>query len=236
MEDETLQPTSHRTPDDSNAGARAAGIWTAVGALLLTVSLALHPPPEAETGAFMELIAAEGTMWQAVHWLAAAALASLVVAGLLALSASDLARGGITKSAWGVLTVGALSTMFTAITEATVIADAAAKGDLATFAPWQAFAQASALGFAFLGLAVAVLGAAQARQPVAALPTWAAYLAVPFGLGAFAGWMLGPVMGLAFGGPVWLVSSILMGLWLVSFGIGLVRSTLRVAHAEVVHA
>jgi hypothetical protein len=231
-----MQTLGHRPPDDPTAGARTAGAWTAFAAILLTVSLALHPPPEAETTAFMEVIAAEGDTWRIVHWLAAAALAALVVAGLVALAAPELARGGLTKSAWGVLTVGALSTLFTAVSEATVIADAAARGDQATFGGWQAFAQAMALGFAFLGLAVASLGAAEARNRAAPLPRWAAYLAVPFGAGAFLGWMLGPVQGYSFGGPIWLVSSLLMGLWLAAYGVGIVRLSSKVAHAEVVHA
>lgn len=231
-----MEPTNQRIPTDPTAGARAAGIWAAVGGLLLIVALALHPPPDAETAAFMDLIASEGTTWQVVHWLAAAALASFFIAGLVALSSPDLSRGAITKSAWGVLTLGALATMFTAISEATVISNAAADGDLTTFAAWQAFAEAAALGFAFLGLAVAALGLAEGRAGVVAMPAWASYLAVPLGVGAFAGWMLGPVAGFAFGGPVWLVSSLGMSLWFAAYGIGVVRFTTKVAHAEVTHA
>lgn len=231
-----MQPPKNREPNDPTSAARTAGLWVATAALLLTVSLAMHPPPPAESAAFMDLIAAEGTTWQAVHWLAAAALASFVVAGLIALSAPDLARSGVTKSAWGVLTVGALSTMFTAIAEATAVSHVAASGNLETFAAWESFAAAAALGFAFLGLAVAVLGAAEARHRAGALPEWAAWVAVPLGVGGFTGWMLGPVAGYSFGGPVWLVSSLAMGIWLVAYGIGVVRFTTKTAHEEVVHA
>lgn len=231
-----MERTNQRTRTDPTAGARAAGIWAAVAGLLLIASLAMHPPPEAEPAAFMELIASEGTTWQVAHWLAAAALASFVVAGLVALSSPDLARGAVTKSAWGVLTLGALATMFTAISEATVIADAAADGDLDTFAAWQAFAEAAALGFAFLGLAVAALGLAEGHARVVGLPAWASYVAVPLGVGAFVGWMLGPVAGFAFGGPIWLVSSLGMASWFAAYGIGVVRFTTKVAHAEVTHA
>ena len=212
----------------SLTGARrsVAGVWLAVGSLLLVASLALHPPPSPDPGEFMATIANGPLRWVAAHWIAAMALSSFAIVGLIVLTAgSRLTRNGWTMSAWAVLVVGSLWVTTTAVAEATVITAAAVAGDTATFEAWQLYAEGRAVGFGFLALAIAVIAGNEARSPRSVTPAWAAWIGATAGTVAFVGFVvLGLWLGLATGGLIWLVSTIVMSLWTLWFGIALTRS------------
>lgn len=217
------------TKQPSGASAiRTAGGWLVAGAIVWVLSLAMHPPPPPGTAAFMNLIAATGLRWVVVHWLAAIAMSIFVVASLLVLtSRSRLTRDPLGRTAWAVLPVASLWVITTAVAEATVIADAAAAGDLATFEIWHAFAEGSAMGFLAIASSVGLIAlneARQARHTRAATPTWAAWAATVAGAVGVTGWVLGPILGIPAGGPMFVISSVAFGLWLLWFGIGLVRA------------
>lgn len=216
------------TKQPGGATIRTAGGWLVAGAIFWVVSLAMHPPPPPGEAAFMELIAATGLRWVVVHWLAAIAMSIFVVASLLVLtSGSRLTRAPLGRTAWAVLPVASLWVITTAVAEATIIAEAAAAGDLATFEMWHHFAEGSAMGFlaiaGSIGL-IAVNEAKQARHAEAATPAWAAWAAAAAGAVGVVGWILGPTLGIPVGGPMFVLSSVAFGLWLLWFGLGLVRS------------
>ena len=206
----------------TDTATRAAGAWLAVAAILLAGVFAGHGPIHPHMGTQMEKIAAHPALWSIVHWAAAASLSSFAVAGLIVLTArSRLTEEWWTVSAWAVVTVGGLWTMTTAVAEATVVADAAASGDLAIYEPWWAFSEGKANGFAFLALAMAAIAANEARASGAAVPAWSSWVAVAAGLGAFLGWVLGMWLGLEAGSLLWAASSFVMALWILWFGLAL---------------
>ena len=215
-----------RTLSRAETTVRAAGAWLAAGSLLLVVSLALHPPPSPVPAEFMAIIAENATLWTAVHWGAALALTMLVIAGLLVLTAgSRLTETWWTMSAWAVLVVGALWVSTTAVAEATTIATAAAAGDAATFEAWQLFAEGQGIGFGFLAAALAAIAADQARSAIPITPPWAAWIGAVAAVAAVVAYVvLGAVLGIAIGAPIWLAATIVMGLWTFWFGVALARS------------
>ena len=236
ISDTTDEERIGRDTSHAETGVRAAGAWLAVGSLVFVVSLALHPRPSPDLGEFMAIIAANSTLWIAVHWAAALALTMLVIAGLLMLTAgSRFTETWWTVSAWAVLIIGALWVTTTAVAEATVIATAAAAGDTATFEAWQIFAEGTALGFGFLVAAVAVIAVTEARSVRSITPAWAAWIGAIAAVVAFVAFVvLGLILGIAIGGPIWLISTIVVGLWTLWFGIGLVRSKRADLHTEEV--
>lgn len=209
----------------SETGTRVAGAWLAIASALLAVALVFHGPPAATIAEQMTIIAAESARWTAVHWTAAAALSLFTVAGLLVLAArSHLTASGWTMSAWAVVAVGALWTVTTAIAEATAVAGAAVSGDEAMFRAWWKFSEGEAGGFVFLALAVALIAGHEARGAQPATPAWAAGIAVVAGIGSFAGWAVGMWFDIPVGNLVWVVSSLVMCLWLLWFGTALART------------
>lgn len=220
----------------TGTSARVAGAWLAIGSLLFAVSLALHPPPAPNPGEFMAIIADGPARWVAVHWAAAMALTLFAIAGLLVLTAgSRLTRNGWLATAWAVLVLGALWVTTTAVAEATVITEAAVAGDTATFEAWQLFAEGKAIGFGFLALAVAAIAGNEARSTRSVTPAWAAWIGSVAAIVAFVGFVvLGLLLGIALGGLVWVVSTIVMSLWTLWFGVALGRSDdSRVQPADV---
>jgi hypothetical protein len=208
----------------AETGMRAAGFWLAFAALLLAAALAFHGPPSPDLAVQMQMIADGSLRWSIVHWAAAAALSFFAIAGLVALAAgSRLTEHWWTMSAWAVLPVGALWTVTTAIAEATVIFDAAVSGNRAVFETWWAFAEGMANGFAAMALAFTVIAANEARTD-AAMPIWASWIAATAGMASVAGWALGSWLDIGIGGPIWVVSSLVMCLWLVWFGLTLART------------
>jgi hypothetical protein len=173
----------------------------------------------------MQRIATGVIRWTTVHWVAALALSLYAVAGLLVLTAgSHLTDNWWTLTAWAVLPIGALWTLITAVAEATVIANAAVSGNVETFEAWWAFSEGMASGFTFVALAVAAIAANEIQSSEGATPTWSAWIGLIAGILSFSGWALGMWLGIDFGNLVWVVSSLLMSLWTLWFGIALMRS------------
>jgi len=105
-------------------GLRVAGMWLAGAALLLAIALGFHGPLHPDLEVQMTRIAGSASRWAAVHWTAAAAFSCFTVASVLALvSGPRLTSTGRLVSAWAVVLVGALWTLTTAVTEATVVKD-----------------------------------------------------------------------------------------------------------------
>jgi hypothetical protein len=203
---------------------RVVGGWLALASILLAAALAVHGPPSPDFGEQMEHIA-DGTLrWSIVHWAAAAALSSFAIASLIALtSGSRLTQDWWTLSAWAVLPIGALWTTITAVSEATVIFNAAVAGDRAVFDRWWVLAEGMANGFGFMALAFTVIAANEAWQPQGATPRWSSRVAAIAGAASFFGWVLGGWLDIPIGGPIWVLSSLVMCLWLAWFGVSLLR-------------
>lgn len=203
---------------------RVAGFWLAVASLLMILVLLFHGPIAPALEDQMSRIAGDGTRWTVVHWIAAVALSLYAVAGLIVLtSESRLTDSGPTMTAWAVLAVGALWTVITAVTEATVVADAAMAGATEMFEAWWAFGEGAATGFTFLALAVAVIAGAEARSSGRSMPAWAAWIGVVAGIASFTGWALGMWMGIPAGNLLWVSASVIMSAWTLWFGLALLR-------------
>lgn len=217
------------TGSQTETGVRVAGAWLVVGSVIWVPALALHPPLPPDMGDFMERVADTGTRWVVAHWLAAIALSIFALASLIVLAAtSRLTRGGLGITAWALLPVAALWVSTTAVAEATVISSSAVSGDVVTFAAWDAFAEGRAMGFLGIALAVTLIALSEARAAQAAVPDSVAWIGVAVGVVAFVSWLLGrPVLGLGIGGPLFVVSAVVMGLWIFWFGVGLVRASSR---------
>jgi hypothetical protein len=206
----------------TEGGTRAAGVWLAVASPLLAAALIGHGPIHPEMSQQMGVIADGPIRWEIVHWASAASLSLFALTGLIVLAArSRLTEAWWTMSAWGVLTVGALWTMTTAVAEATVVSTAAAAGDRATFEAWWAFSEGKATGFMFVALAVAVIAGKEAQAAHRATPAWASYVAVVAGIGTFLGWPLSMWFGVIIGSVIWVVTALVMSLWTFWFGVGL---------------
>lgn len=208
-----------------NQALRTGGVWLAAASTLMLVVFLLHGPIAPDLEDQMAKIADAAVRWAVVHWTAAAALSLFAVSGLIVLTShSRLTESFWSISAWALLTVGALWTVTTAVAETTVVADAAASGSTETFQAWWAFSEGKGNGFAFLALAVAVIAGGEARSAASVMPAWSAWIAVAAGAASFAGWALGMWFEIRFGSLVWVVSSIVMSLWTLWFGIVLTRS------------
>jgi hypothetical protein len=118
-----------------------------------------------------------------------------------------------------VMALGALTTFSTAVSEASVVAVAADRGDADTFVTWWAFSGGMGNGFWALALATALVAYSDARDEDGILPRWAAAAGSVFGVLSAVGWTLGEQLGIGIGGPIWLISTLLMCLWLAWFGL-----------------
>ena len=204
---------------------RVAGAWLAAAALLLALALVFHGPLHPDLETQMLHIAESAARWSAVHWTAAAALSCFAIAAVLMLvSRSRMTSTGATISAWGVVLVGSVWTLTTAITEVTVIADLARSRDFARFKLWWAFAEGHGNGFAMLAVAVALIAWNEHRDPYRTLPQWSAAVGTVAGLASFAGWVLGVWLNVGPANLVWLVASGTMCLWLAWLGTTLART------------
>lgn len=226
---EPIDETINRRMERTGTGTRVAGAWLAVGSVLFVGSLVFHlfhPPPSSALGEFMASIAAAPTQWVLAHWAAALALTIFAITGLIMLTTeSRLSQKWWTMTAWAVLAVGAIWVTTTAVAEATVLTAAAVAGDTATFEAWQLFAEGKAVGFGFLAVAIAVIAGNEARSTRSVTPVWASWIGAVAGIVAFVGFVvLGVLLGIALGGLIWLVSTIVMSLWTLWFGIALARS------------
>lgn len=204
---------------------RVAGTWFATASFLMVPVFVLHGPIAHDLNVQMRRVADGAMRWTVVHWVAAAALSLYALTGLIVMaSGSRLTEGRSTMTAWAMLVVSALWTVTTAVTEATVVTNAAVAGDIETFASWWAFAAGMATGFAFFALAVVAIAANEARSSERATPAWSARVAMVAGVASFAGWALGMWFGVGFGSLLWVASSLVMSLWTLWFGVALTRS------------
>ncbi len=212
----------------TNVVLKVGGMWLSIASFLLVIALVLHGPIAPDLHDQMLRIANAPLRWSAAHWLAAAALTLYAVSGLIILnSRSRLTDGPWTLSAWAALIVGALWTVTTALVETTVETNAAIIGNYEIFETWWMFAEAQANGFAFLALSVAVIAGNEARNSEGVTPKWSARTAMITGVASFAGWVLGMWLGVSVGNLLWVVSSILMSVWTLWFGINLVQHNTR---------
>ena len=206
--------------DQDKQMVATSGIWLATGTLLLAAALIFHGPPDADLSVQMQHVAEGHARWAIVHWTAAVALFLISGAALLNLATDPAVRCSPTlASAWVVMALGALTTFSTAVAEASVVAAAAEAGETAAFMTWWAFASGMGNGFWALALATALIAYSDARVEDGRLPRWAAAAGVVFGVLSATGWTLGQQLGIGIGGPIWLISSLLMCLWLAWFGL-----------------
>lgn len=219
------EETISRLMSSTDMRIRVGGAWLAIGSLLLVVGFVLHPPPSPDPAEFMATIADDPTRWMAAHVATAIALSVFTIAGLIMLTAgSRLTQHWWTLTAWAVLIVSALWVTTAAVAEATVIAQAAVAEDTATFEAWSIFAEAHSAAFLFFVLAVAVIAGNEARNAYQTTPAWASWIGAVTGVAAFVGMVLVFGLGIALGALVWLVGTVVMGLWVVWFGVVLARS------------
>ncbi|HUF28314.1 MAG TPA: hypothetical protein VMM18_15155 [Gemmatimonadaceae bacterium] len=212
----------------ADTAIRTAGGWLAAASLLMIAVFALHGPLAPDLGEQMAKISAAPDRWRVAHWLAAASLSFYAMTGLLVLSAgSRLTISGATRSAWAVVSIGALWTLTTALAEATAVTAAAIEGRREAFEAWWAFAEGKATGFAFLALAVAVIAWHESRSSDPATPRWAASVGAVAGVASFAGWALGMWLNVAAGSLLWVVASMVMSAWTLWFGLRIPNSFVR---------
>ncbi|HZD26808.1 MAG TPA: hypothetical protein VE631_11140 [Alphaproteobacteria bacterium] len=205
---------------NNNSVSGPGGVWLAAGTLLLAAALVFHGPPDADLSVQMQKIADGHGRWAAVHWTAATALFLISGASFLNLVLNPRVRHSpILSSAWMVMALGALTTFSTAVTEASVVAVAADRGDTDAFMTWWAFSGGMGNGFWALALATALVAYHDARSDEGILPRWAAIAGTAFGVLSATGWTLGEQLGIGIGGPIWLISSLLMCLWLAGYGL-----------------
>ena len=113
--------------------------------------------------------------------------------------------------------------MSTAVSEAAVVSAAAHAGDKATFLSWWEFSGGMANGFFALALASALIALAEARSEASRMPVWSCAAGTVFGVLSAVGWSLGEHFGVWIGGPIWLISTLLMCAWLAWFGFAALR-------------
>jgi hypothetical protein len=209
----------------TSIATRVAGTWLAIASLLMVVVFVFHGPIAPDLNEQMQRIAEGATRWSVVHWIAAVALSLYAVSALAVLNAgSRLTQRWWTLTAWSVLPVAALWTVTTAVTEATVVAEAAMSGATETFKAWWAFGEGNANGFAIFVIAIAAIAGNEARSAVPLTPSWSAWLTLGASLASFVGWVLGMWFGVRAGSVLWVAASTVMSLWILWFGIALARS------------
>jgi hypothetical protein len=207
---------------EQQSTGRTGGLWLAAGAALLSAALVFHGPPDADLSVQMEHVSEGRVRWALVHWTAAVALFLMSGGALLNLVMdTSVRRSPILGSAWTVMALGAIATLSTAVSEASVLAAAAETGDTAAFFAWGAFAGGMGNGFWALALATALIAFSDARADDARLPRWASIAGTAFGVLSATGWTLGEQLGIGIGGPIWLISSLAMCVWLVWYGVSI---------------
>ena len=208
-------------PDKSQSNNGIAGLWLGTGASLLIIALVFHGPPDPDLTVQMHHVAEGHTRWALVHCTAAVALFLMSGAGFLNLA--DQKAGEGLRSAWLVFALGALLTVSTAISEAAVVSVAANAGDKAAFNSWWAFGGGMGNGFFALALATALIAIAETRGDANRIPTWSSIAGTVIGVLSAVGWSLGEHFGIGIGGPIWLISTLLMCAWLAWFGFAALR-------------
>jgi hypothetical protein len=209
-------------PDKAQSNNGIAGLWLRTGAILLIIALVFHGPPDPDLSVQMQYIAEGHTRWALVHWTAAVALLLMSGAGFLNVQNTGGYTAGI-RSAWLVFALGALLTVSTAVSEAAVVSAAAKAGDKAAFHSWWEFAGGMGNGFFALAVATALIAFAEARSDSGRTPVWACAAGTVVGVLSAVGWSLGQHFSIGIGGPIWLISTLLMCAWLAWFGFAALR-------------
>jgi hypothetical protein len=213
-------------PDKSQSNNGIAGLWLGTGASLLIIALVFHGPPDPDLSVQMHHVAEGHTRWALVHWTAAVALFLMSGAGFLNLIDKNAGSYPASfRSAWMVFALGALLTVSTAVSEAAVVSAAANTGDMAAFQSWWEFAGGMGNGFFALALASALIALAEVRNDAGRMPKWACAAGTVVGVLSAVGWSLGEHLGIGIGGPIWLISTLLMCTWLAWFGFASLRPT-----------
>lgn len=197
---------------------RTARLWLGSGAALLTAALVFHGPPDPDLTIQLHHVADGSNRWAIVHWTAAVALflfSGAAFLTLLASAAGEKVAGH--PGAWMVMALGALATVTTAVSEASVVSVAAQAGDQTAFDTWWAFSSGMANGFFALAIAVGLIALSEFRSDARHLPRWTAAIGMVAGFLSALGWCLGEQLGIAIGGPIWLISTLVMCLWLIAF-------------------
>jgi hypothetical protein len=222
-------------PDKPKSNNGIAGLWLGTGASLLIIALVFHGPPDPDLSVQMQHIAEGHVRWALVHWTAAVALFLMSGAGFLKLI--DQNTGGYIagiRSAWLVFALGALLTVSTAVSEAAVVSAAANAGDKAAFHSWWEFGGGMGNGFFALAVATAFIAFAEARSDSGITPVWACAAGTVVGVLSAVGWSLGEHFNIGIGGPIWLISTLLMCAWLVWFGFAALRPARRPSSPKTV--
>ena len=219
--DETI---NSRPMKGTESRIRIGGVWLAIGSVLFVVGLLLHPPPSPNPSEFMATIAQDPGRWMAAHGVTIIGLIFLTVAGLIILTTpSRLTEHGLTTTAWAAVIIGSVLIMTAAFLEATVITSASVTGDTATFSMWNPFAEAHAFAILLVSLGIAVIAINEARTDQGLTAQWAAWIGTIAGLLSAGGFVLGIGLGIAFGGVLWLISTLVMSLWTLWLGVALAR-------------
>jgi len=197
-----------------------ARLWLGTGASLLSLALVFHGPIDPDLTKQLHKVADGSHRWAIVH--SGAAVALFLISGsafltLVARAAGETVAGH--PGAWMVMALGALTTFTTAVAEATVVSGAAHHTDQATFDTWWAFSSGMANGFFALAIATGFIALAQLRSGASDMPRWAVRIGTTSGFVSAIGWSLGQHLGIWIGGPVWLVSTLVMCLFLAGYGL-----------------
>ncbi len=86
------------------------------------------------------------------------------------------------------------------------------------FNSWWEFSGGMANGFFALAFASALIALAEARSDASRMPVWSCAAGTVFGVLSAVGWSLDMHFGIGIGGPIWLISTLLMCAWLAWFG------------------
>lgn len=201
----------------TEAGLKAGGMWLAIGALVFTVGLVLHPMEET-----MDAVADAATIWRASHWFIAAGSLLLVAGAWCVLAAgSRLSSTWVRMTAWTAFAASLLVFIAVPLIEATVATDAAVAGDTATWDSWNSLATGVVNVMFVFSASVIVLAWIDMKSSNWITPKWASTLGM---VGAFGGMlsMALPWFGVTTLG--WLFFGVIVAmLWVAWFGVGVMR-------------
>lgn len=205
---------------------RTAGALLAIGALLMVIGNLLHARPEPALEDMMATVAEGATVWRLSH--------GLIMFGtiLLAMGALDLivGRTGLTDrwstfSAWTALVIVLPIITVAIVAELSVFPMAAEAGDLAAFERWDTFAFTGITHSALLiFLAFFLIAGDQFQRDDRVTHRWAAGVGAVAALAGVVGAVIVGILGMRTLLPMLGVSLLITFVWVLWFGIGLLRS------------
>ncbi|MDX1601316.1 MAG: hypothetical protein R3191_07380 [Anaerolineales bacterium] len=209
-------------------GLKLAGGLLSTGALIALVGLALHPQPAPDVNGQIAKLSSKASLWTAVHWAIAAGVSLMTAAGLVILQArSRLTRHWWTLTTWSLALIATLAMSLNAVVEATAVKQAALAGSVPQFEVWESFAFGMALAIPVFALAFAVIAASEARSPAGMTPTPVASLAAVAGVISTIGGLLWFALEIRVAGLAWALSTMLLFIWILWFGLAIFRSSTR---------